>query len=292
MTIFKDWFYFLIIARSASLLASSDFSFILDKASISVGESAYLTIEVPRKSSSFRLIINDDSFQEHPHLKLLERNVKESSDSWVVSYEITAYEPQELKIPALQIQSGPDSYSTESHVLRVTTSRLDNDLEIRPEFGSLALPFPWKHLYLIAVGLVSLISISWFFLWLIKKVSWKRFFQIRWSLPKLAIENHRKWLRSKLREIELKLEKGDQSPQLVDDIIFILKTFLHRKTHRPVLAWTRKDIHRQLTSRWVPPQTEAILAKAESFKYAETVKTQSHLLARDLIQEIRGAFRL
>jgi len=292
MITFKDWLYFLIIAKSSLLLASKEFSFRLEKDSIQVGESTFLTLEIPKTGVNYRPVLLDDPLQQNKEIKLLERSLRENSDTWVVSYELTAHEAQKITLPAIQVQLGPDLFSTESQQVEVSTSRAEDDLELRPEFGELASPFPWRLVYL---GLVWLFSIGvglWFLRWLLSKVIWKRLFKYRFQLPRWNWTNHRAWLRNRLNEIENKISNGENSGELVDEVDHAFKDYMERKTLQPVLSWTAKELSLKLSRRHLKNLSGISLVRAEASKYSSFPGNEPGKLAQTLINEIRRALKL
>jgi len=292
MITFKDWLYILIIAKSALLLASKEFSFRIERDSIQVGESTFLHLEIPKTSFNYRPVLLDDSLQQKKEIKLLERSLRETSDTWVVSYELTAHEAQKITLPAIQVQLGPDLYSTESQEVEVSTSRSEEDLELRPEFGELASPFPWRLIYL---GLVWLFSVGvgiWFLRWLLSKIIWKRLLKYRFQLPQWKWTDHRASLRNRLNEIESKISKGENSGELVDEVDHAFKDYMERKTLQPVLSWTAKELSLKLSERHLKNPLDISLMQAEASKYSSFPGNEPGKLAQTLIKEIRKALKL
>lgn len=292
MITYKGWLCFLIIAKSFTLMAVDGFSFHLDKDSIQVGESAFLTIQIPATEKDTSPTLVDGSLENHRSLKLLERSLRKSPHHWVVTYEITAHEPAQIRIPAIQVRAGADTFSTESKNLLISTSRADNDKDLRPEFGSLKAPFPWRNIYLALIWALSLGIFIWLFSWLVKKIRWKTLLTIKFSVPHFQWESHRGWLRKQLQEIENKINKGDKRPQLVDEINLTLKQFLEKKTTTAILSKTTTELRVQSDQRFLKRQTIETLSEVDSFKYSQTSKDDPQLLAIQLIKNIREIFRL
>lgn len=292
MTTYKDWLFFLIIAKSCLLFATPPFSFQLDKKNIQVGESIFLQIEIPKNEGNFKPLVMDELLQQQKEIKLLERSLRETPQSWVVLYELTAHEPSPLNIPAIQIKLGANLFSTESQAVSVNTSRADDDMEIRAEYSDLTLPFPWRLIYLALIWIFTLGTSFWFLIWSIKKINWRRLSSFKVLTPQLKWPRYRSWLRSRLNEIELKIKQGEVSAELVDEVESALRYFLQQKTHQPIKSWTSREIRMASAHRAIRDQAIRVISQAETFKYSNSMKQNPHLLAIGLIQEIRKAFRL
>lgn len=288
----KDWLFFLITAKSLTLLAVPSFSFHLDKKNIQLGESVFFQIEVPKSQTHTKPLVLDDSLQQQKEIKLLERNLRETPESWIVTYELTTHDLSPLRVPPIQIKSGADLFSTESQTVSVDTSRAEDDMEIRAEFSELKPPFPWRLLYLALIAFFSLVASLWFLSWVVRKIPWRRINDLQNFIPRFHFPRHRKWLRTRLAEIEEKIKGGSVNASLVDEVEQALRYFLFQKTSLPIRSWTSREIKCSSSHRLFSAPTLRILSDAEAFKYSSPQKANPHQVALHLIQEIRRVFRL
>lgn len=292
MITYKDWLFFLITAKSLTLLATPPFSFHLDKKKIQLGESVFFKIEIPKSQADTKPLVLDDSLQQQKEIKLLERNLRETPESWIFTYELTTHDLSPLRVPPIQIKLGADLFSTESQIISVETTRAENDMEIRSEFSELNLPFPWRLVYLALIGILSVTASLWFLSWMFKKIPWRRINNWQALIPHFHLPRHRKWLRTRLTEIEEKIKQGSMNDSLVDEVEQALRYFLFQKTALPIRSWTSREIKHSSSHRILSAPTLRILSEAETFKYSHPQKVNPHQVALHLIQEIRRVFRL
>lgn len=257
MTTFKDWFIFLGAGGLAvcNLATAKPLDYTLSRSSIQPGERTVLTLrlridpgERPRGDTDV-ILINDTLLTENPRLRLLENDHKASESEWIWTYELTSYEAGEAMIPPIEVQAGPDSYSTEATALTVTTSRSPDDNELRPEYDAIRSPFrPGRWLKLIAA--VAFIFMAY-------RLGRKYLPRLRKRLqrpvpvpvpaPSLP-EDHLEWLRQQLARIRAILEHSPQAMIVADELAQVLREFFSRKSTQPVRMWTTREFRIRLSN--------------------------------------------
>ena len=224
----KDSLLFLIAVSFLEASSAFSFSFSLDRSTVQVGEAASLRVFVPFSKDAERPLVFDDLLTRHKKLKVLEQQAQRTPEGHQLIFEITAYEPNEYRIPPIQIKMGPDTFSTEALSLQVITTRQKEDLDIRPEFEPLKKPFPWRTFYAAAMWILVGSVLIWWSRWALSKVSLKRlFFSLRnLSLPKY--ESRRAWLKLEIKRIKNRLASENQQSDILDDAFSRSKGFLRK----------------------------------------------------------------
>ena len=289
MITYRDWFIFLAGARIL-LAEPAVFSFRLDKSQIQVGETATLTLQIPHLNRSDRPIVNDELYNAHPSLKPLATTLQKDNLYFNLTFEFTAYKANDYRIPPIQVKWGPDSYSSEALPLSVITTRKSEDSEIRPDFSSLPMPFPWSKAYRVLIGTLSLGIVFWLVRRLIQKAPWKALFRFYNHLKIPSFETDRAWLKKELRRIQNQISLVPDYPQAVDDVFQTLTLFLKRKTGSPVPAWTSTEIRNQVPQKLLKKEVLSLFHTTDLFRYGATTKENSKLLATRLISAIEKEY--
>ncbi|MFM8268703.1 MAG: hypothetical protein ACKN9V_00825, partial [Pseudomonadota bacterium] len=267
MITYKDWFSFLALVNSFLSLHLWGFSFELNKHSIQIGETAILSISLPTSTKDRKVVVLDDLLYGHPELKILERNMNQRENETILTFEITSYQAKDYRIPPIQVKWGSDTFSTEALDLAVTTSRLAEDTEIRPEFGTLEPPFPWRKVYLGLLLFFGMALSFWIIRWSFLRIPWHTFRRFSWRFKYPSFETDRMWLRKELDRLRQEVQKGKCDAKLVDQIFYTLKVFFERRTHSPALALTQRELEAQLPNKLLSQETKSILSEGDRFKF-------------------------
>jgi BatD DUF11 like domain len=291
MITYKDWFTFLVLVSCWISPQVWGFSFSLNKRSIQIGEVAVLSLVLPNTNRSDRPVIVDDLLDRHPQLKVLERNMSQTDNGMTITFEITAYQASDFRIPPVQVKWGPDTFSTEALELTVTSSRTPDDMEIRSDFGKLRPPFPWRKAYLVFLSGIGALLALWLLRWSFLRIQWRKLSRFLYWRPKLpSFETDRMWLRKEVAKFRVKLKSGQADPELVDQILYTLKLFLQKQTDTITPALTRIELENQLSERHLKPKTKTLLAQVDDFKYHKADKAGAPQVAEELLARIESEF--
>ncbi|NBV49727.1 hypothetical protein EBR78_00755 [bacterium] len=290
MTTFKEWFIFLMNANLFWSLSAWSFSFELTKPKIQVGESTFLKIHLPLNGNSQRPIIFDDLLTQNKNLKLLEHQIVKTDSEYEISFELTAHSSKKVSIPPIQIQLGPDTFSTETLALEVWSSRDPNDTEIRAEFEPLQLPIPWKKLFSYFIWSISGLCFFWILRRTFSRIPWKRLSLQLHAVKMPNLESNRMWLKRQLKRIRSERQNRANPLVLADDLSFVLKTFLERQTHTPALSWTAQEIVAQLPQLTARPGRRTVLAHIDSVRYQPKQGMTYEAVIDELIDQVEKEF--
>lgn len=290
MTIYKEWYIFLVLVSTGLPANLWAFSFVLSKPSIQVGETTILRIELPESGRDGKPLVLDELLSQHSQLKVLERNMSQGDNSVSFTFEITAYKAGDYRIPPIQIKWGSDSFSTEALDLNVGTTRDPDDREIRADFDTLKTPFPWRKAYFWVMASFALLLGFWLLRWTLMRIPWKNLkrlsFKFRWP----SFETDKMWLRKEIARLRNELTKGPATPELVDRIFYTLSLFLKRKTNSPVPALTSQELLGELSDKSIRSQMGFILKSTDHFKYELTDKANAPKFAEELLSTIEKVF--
>lgn len=287
MITYKEWFIFL--ANVLLLLADSSFAitFELDKPTIQIGETTTLKISIPHQEEGSSPLIFEELLTNSPHLKLLERHTSRNNNNFEVTYELTSHKSGQYQIPPIQIQWGPNTFSTSALSLSVFTTRAEGDTEIRPEFDKISIPFSWRKLLSRVYWTIAFLIGAWVIYWIVKTVPWGnlKHLSLNLSLPKF--EDDKKWLRNEISRFRKQLDEGHASPQLIDQITYSLRVFLSRRTHQPATALTSHEVKHRLTPKYQPND---VFYRSDLFKFDPLQKEAPHLVAEYLLKKIEEEY--
>jgi len=290
MITYKDWFSFLVLVSCCIPTRLWGFSYSLNKHSIQVGESATLSISLPNKIGNDKPLVIDDLLDRHPNLKVLERNTSQTDTGVTITFELTAYQASQLRIPPIQVKWGPDTFSTEALELSVTSTRNPDDMEIRADFGRLRPPFPWRKAYLGLIFFLGTLLLLWLIRWSFLRIQWKKLLSFSWTFTFPSFETDRMWLRKEIARFKNQIRKGNAPPEIVDQILYSLMVFLKRRTKAPAPALTRKELEQTLHEKQLRSKTRSLLAQVDDFKYHSLEKMSAPELAEELIARIESEF--
>lgn len=290
MTTFKEWFIFLMNANFLWSVTAWGFSFELTKPKIQIGESTLLKIHVPHHADSQRPIIFDDLLTQNKNLKLLEHQIVKTDSEYEISFELTAHSAKKLSIPPVQIQLGPNTFSTETLALEVWSSRDENDSEIRAEFDPLQLPIPWKKLFSYFIWSISGLCVLWIIRRTLSRIPWQ---QLPLKLKTLKIpnlESNRTWLKRQLKRIRSERQQQANPLILVDDLSYVLKKFLGRQSHTPALSWTAEELATRLPQLTGRPGKKTLLARMDWVRYQPKDRMAYEPVIDELIDRVEKEF--
>jgi len=286
----KDWYILLVLVSFCLPSPLWAFSFSLSKQTISLGETAVLRIDFSEVTQEGNPLILDELLNQAPKLKILERNLQRGENSLSITFEITSYFPGDYRIPPVQVKWGSDTFSTEALELKVTTTRAPEDMEIRPDFGALKTPFPWRKAFFWVITSAAGLLSFWIIRWTLKRIPWNRLKRMSWNLHWPSLETDRMWLKKELARLRKQLKAGESGPELVDQIFHSLGIFLQKKTHTPVPALTSLEIEKKLGDHRFKPKMAPILRETDYLKYQSVDKKDSSRIAEELLTRIEKDF--
>ena len=213
MITFKDLSNFLksvaLLAFNLEPLLGQALQYEISPAQIMPGEQTTLKIKIDLKQipplfQDTEIISVQDELLESPSLQILNKNFKRTTSFLEWNYYLTSYLPGKIFISPVSIQIGPYNFSTERRPLEITSSRKENDYEIRSGFGFEEIPFQFpKELW---VSLITIVLFSIIFYAGLKKIK-------KTPHPLLAEEppkfNENEWLKEKLNQIEIRLRNKE-----------------------------------------------------------------------------------
>jgi len=283
MITYKGSLLFLIAASFFKASSAFSFSFSLDRSTVQVGEATSLRILVPFSKEAERPLVFDELLTRHKKLKVLEQQAQKTPEGHQLVFEITAYEPDEYRIPPIQIKMGPDTFSTEAMPLQVTTTRQKDDIDIRPEFEPLKKPFPWRTVYAAAMWFLVGSVLIWWTRWALSKVSWRALFSTlgNFSLPRY--ESRKVWLKHEIKRIKNRLASENQENEILDDAFFTLKKFFEKGIKKPVPAWTQKELQARLSETLNRKHLSDICSEIERLQYHTADKTNTQQKIYELL---------
>lgn len=290
MTTYKDLSIFWVVGSFLWACLSFGLEFSIDKSTIEVGEPAILSVRLPKTSASEKPEVFEDFLTQHKDLKLLEQHAKHDENSYEWTFELTAHKPGSYQIPPIQIQAGPNSYSTTAIPLAVTTTRAVEDTEIRPEQGALSLPFPWRKLFNTSIAIICSLVFLWLLNRIFRRVSWARVKNFRFHFRFPNLETNRMWLRKEIKKIRQDLVSGNASPALVDQTVYVLRMFLLKQTRFPTTAWTSKEITHNLPPAFLRTDLKTIFLHSDHLQFAEPNKLNAKEVAEELLNRIEKEF--
>jgi len=230
--------------------------------------------ETPETDPAGEPIIHDELLTQSSQLKLLSKEFKREKGELIWHYDLTAYQSGRAVIPPFAVTLGAESYSSESIPLEITTGRAAGDEELRPEFGRIRPPLPWKLLGEIFLVLAGLAGLGWilrkYFLPYWKRLK-NRFQNFEPPIAVRPVENHDEWLREKLNQLRQALESESSTghlPGLVDDLTGTLRQYFARRNQSDATAWTTPEFQRHLAGDARAMAVSDILANCDVVKFS------------------------
>lgn len=290
MTTYKDLSIFLsgavLLVSSYSGTQAADFSYALTPATIQPGERAVLEMRVPillyeNFTKEYPAVISDESFSKQNVLRK-DEFTKDAFRVW--RYEFTSYRPGDTVVPPIELQIGPHTFSTERTVFQVTTTRTDEDRELREGFGAVPLPRPivrWLSIALLAAG-----AIGGFW------IAGRHLLRTKPPPPVSVVtapqETDLEWLRRQFFRLRQKMEHEKDGP-FVDDLTYILKTYFAKHAHVPVESWTTREFRLQNIAQDRTGIFSSILDRCDQYKFQMRKKPSPNVLALECLQESEHA---
>lgn len=290
MTIYKDLSIFL---SGAVLLVSStltaDFSYTLTPHTIQPGERAVLEICVPillyeNFTKEYPAVIHDESFSKQNVLRK-DEFTKDACRVW--RYEFTSYRPGDMVVPPIELQIGPHTFSTERTAFQVTTTRADEDRELRDGFGAIPPPLPVFKWVLIAL----LATLVFGIFWVVTKF-WRRIFPTPPPPPALVVtspqETALEWLMKQFSQLRQRMEHEKDGP-FVDDLTSILKTYFAKHAQAPVESCTTREFRLRNIAQDRTGVFSSILDRCDQYKFRKNKEISPNVLALECLQESEHA---
>lgn len=247
MTICNVQFISFVVAGLLALEAgatSPSLEFELSPSQIEPGARARLTLTLNGTRPDTRARINDELLTESKDLTILERSFKLEDDRQIWVIDLTAYKNGSLRVPPLEVIYDDSTFSTENRELKIQSSRPEDDVELRQEFGAVSLPSRWDIWGRVAFWIVALGSVAWF------AVRTRRRFK---ELKSLRLKHFREteapqvWLRMRLDYIRQLLEDGADEKQVWAELASAVRGYFSRCSMNPVEAWTTGEFELKLT---------------------------------------------
>jgi len=277
-----------------SLAPAEELEFTLTPSSIEPGQRAELSLYLAISTLGIADLvdaevlpaINDDLLGNAKHLQILDRDFQSRDGKLIWKYDLTSYQLGTLTIPPIAITYGPHSFSTRSVPLQVKSSRVPEDNELRPEFGPFPPPVRWGRgaLYFLALGILYVLG-----LWA------QRTLRARTgphTAPRVAAppeEPVDQWLRRRLREIREAAALPEQCDPLVDELTLVLRQYLSRRGHAPVLGWTTRELQEHLVDGPAALTVIQVFKKCDVYKFQPKRKQDVGLLLLGCLDESERA---
>jgi hypothetical protein len=216
------------------------------------GERARLSVALPLSAIGLADVdeetelpaLNDDLLLEAHDLQVLDRDFRRERDQLVWTFDVVAHKDGKYNLPPLEVRFGAQSFSTETVLLTVKSSRAPGDEALRPDYGAVGIPWRWK---LWALGLVAL-AVTVFL--------WRKFAHRRRLLARLlrsyGTRFRRSWsepspenvLRRELKLCRDALAGGGAPAAILDRATHAVRWYLTRRQARPANAWTTEELDR------------------------------------------------
>ncbi|MBI1861134.1 MAG: hypothetical protein HYR96_09480 [Deltaproteobacteria bacterium] len=259
------WFF---ILSGVALFASSEVTTTISRETLSPGERAQVSLTVPKDATSPPVL--SDAPLETASLKILGREERDLGQSYQWLFDVTGYLPGRFYFPALSIASGPHSYSTERIPFTVTTTRELQDEALRPSYGELSLPLPWRRIGQIATVLFAL-------LYALSRIV--PFLRKRTEEPPAPALSPEDWLARELKG------QASLTHDQCDHFITAIHDYFHRLGERFTAAETLRELARS-------PRKEIralvpILKSCDSFRYHSRKQAEGPLISSCIQQVLR-----
>jgi hypothetical protein len=216
------------------------------------GERARLSVALPLSAVALTDVdedtelptLNDDLLLEAEDLQVLDRDFRRDRDQLVWTFDVVAHKEGKYNLPPLEVRFGAQSFSTETVLLTVKSSRAPGDEALRPDYGAVRIPWRW-HLW--ALGLIALAVVG--FLW--RKFAYQRRLLAR-LIRSYGTRIRRSWsepspenvLRRELKLCRDALAGGGPPVVILDRAMLAVRWYLTRRQARPANAWTTEELDR------------------------------------------------
>ncbi len=284
MIIFRDWCIFLGVAAplAYSLAAGGMFTYRLDPPTIQPGQRATLEVRLPlsllgekdwNDDEAETPQLRDDLLVDAKSLLLLGREVKREGDAFVWRYEVSAYLPGKYTVPPVEVRMGPQSFSTEAMSFEVKSTRADQDVDIREEFGPLSHRWRWE-VWLLRFAVLA--GVFFLFRWLKKFLPKRKPHVVPTYVDTTPAEAPEAWLRRRLHEIRVR--GSGAAAQSLDELTDSVREYFARKARVPARAWTTRELGDKLADTRVPA-IRKIFERCDAYKFSgNTSIPLDHLL--------------
>ncbi len=277
------------------LQADENFQFSLTPETISPGSHAVLKLSVPlnKSETDASVEIHDNILFESPDVFILEKTSERTECCLEIKYELTGYKDISVVLPAFEIKTPGNSFSTERLPLTIQSTRTLEDNELRETFPVLPIPLPyWKWAKrFILWTLFSIVALA-----LLKKVKkLTRTSRRPAQKPRfIPTEDPDIWLKKKLEYLKKKTQEQPQNEFLVDEWSQIIREFVFRKRALPALCWTTKELKKALSEDSLLKSLIPNFEKSDQYKFSlNSKRSESSLnLVTQFITETETHFRL
>lgn len=293
MIICRDWFisFVGVALLVCNLCAGSEFTFTLKPSVIKPGEHVTLEIYLPLDKVLTSLganeeiapTVNDELLRQSKTLKVLSMDNRREKESLVWRYELTSYDEGKVLVPPVNIQVGPNNFSTQSSPLEVSGTRAPTDQEVRPEFESLNYPRHWGRY--IAYAFLATVALGF--------VAWgrKHIPKIRRPTP-TAIKpppprpvDPDAWLREQLTKLKRDIDGNRQEFYGIDQLTVLLRRYFAIRLGKPVDAWTSREFKALLASDSTARELSRIFELCDEIKFRENKPTDVRRKAMEWLAE-------
>jgi len=270
----KDWLTFLsaavLLVSNASTLFAAEFKYSLEPRRIEPGQRATLQLTLDATglplSDSIQPTVKEDLILAMKDVKVLERDAFRDENKYRWRFEITGYKLGKFRIPPVEVQAGPESYSTEATEVEVVSQRPDSDSQVREEFGEVRVPLSWKKISNWALGIALIALIAGLTYYLLRQAKLKPP-KKNPQVSKESEEDVLNWLKERLQALRNRLASGESRPRVMDDLTGTLREYYQRSTDNPVKAWTTREFHERLTKDERAEGIFQILEQCDRAKY-------------------------
>ena len=285
MIILIKSFIFSIGALSA---AGNKWEYKLFPSSLSAGQRAILEVrlDVPAGTPDDDTpTVSDEWLTESNQIQILDKTFHRENEKWVWRYEITGYKAGRVSVPPLLVSFKGETFSTERSFLTISTTRSENDLDLRPDFGAIRPPIQWRY------WIKMMISGILFFITLIGVERLVRYLRARRKEPPppvrtpAPVENPFEWLRRQLIIYRQELERPAFEAKAVDRLTEIVREFFTRKNGKPCLCWTTQEFKRLLSTDTLAQGIFPVLLLCDQFKFLPTKCSDVKSLAQSVLIE-------
>jgi hypothetical protein len=277
MIIFKDWFIsfvgagLLAFSSCVTAGATSALTFNVTPSRIQPGEHAVLEITFSPENPSNEItpVLGDQLLSKVESLQWLGRDSKQEKGKTIWRFEFTSYNVGQVTIPPVEIQYGPENFSTESRRIDISSSRQDGDENIREEYGPVPLPVQWRHLLGLFAKALAVIAFVFVLFAFVRKY-WKQRPAPKEEGP--VEENPLVWLRGQLEELRTNLQRETPPARPVDELTGLLRTYFAKASQNPVEAWTTGEFRDRFARDEIAQRVGKILERCDELKFGGATK--------------------
>jgi hypothetical protein len=268
----KPILYILCLAfLTSEIFSQTDFDYQLSKSLIQTGEVFTLTVSFPIEAK-----INDKLLTESKVFALVDKKENQNKTIKTIEYKLTSLEVGEHSLPPLEIQVGPQSFSTHSKKLTVQTTRDAKDESLRPSLPMESPGIPFLKIFVtlvLAAGLYSLYKKH--------KETLRNLFK-KENKKETPPFNLGEWLNHELKKIFAEYQKNPNL-LLADKINHLIKNFLELQKSQPVLSLTTSEIKTLFKNL----EINSLLSTTDYFKYSQDTPKEIVEFQNNLFQNTK-----